>query len=89
MPSGSGFDTGTRLELTKSDGELLVFTTSFHHMDDNGSYSGWTDHTIKVRGSLLYGFRLALSGRNPDKFYDHLHEVFDSALRQEVVVTQE
>src|SRR5882672_3309038 len=42
MPSGSGFDAGTILDLEKSTGEKLVFITSFHHMNEHGSYDGWT-----------------------------------------------
>ena len=36
-PSGSGFDNGTRFDVDASTPERLVFTTSFHHMDERGS----------------------------------------------------
>src|SRR4051812_46888044 len=42
MPSGGGFDSGTKLDAGLSTGKKLVFHTSFHHMDDNGCYDGWT-----------------------------------------------
>ena len=48
MPSGSGFDAGTKLDLDLSHAERLVFTTSYHHMNDGGYYDGWTEHTVTV-----------------------------------------
>src|SRR2546430_16241735 len=53
MPSGSGIDGGTKIDLEKSTGEKLVFHFSFHHMDENGMYDGWTEHTLTVRASLI------------------------------------
>src|SRR5208337_2332016 len=38
MPSGSGFDHGTQIDLDASHAEKLIFNTAFHHMDDNGFY---------------------------------------------------
>lgn len=52
MPSGSGFDAGTRLDEDKTNDSRLVFTTAFHHMDEHGTYAGWTEHTVTVRASL-------------------------------------
>ena len=43
MPSGSGFDNGTSIDLDASHAEKLVFNTSFHHMDEAGDYDGWTE----------------------------------------------
>src|SRR5262249_48279067 len=34
MPSGSGFDNDTKIDLDASHAEKLVFHTSFHHMND-------------------------------------------------------
>jgi hypothetical protein len=41
LPSGSGFDSGTKIDLDASHGERLVFFTDFHHMDESGFYDGW------------------------------------------------
>lgn len=48
LPSGSGSNNGTTLDFDASTGDKLVFHTSFHHMDDNGYYCSWTEHTVTV-----------------------------------------
>lgn len=84
MPSGSGFDCGTKLDLDASHAEKLVFTTEFHHMNDGGYYDGWTEHTITVTPSLSDGFRLRISGRNCNEIKDLIHEQFRHALQTDV-----
>lgn len=80
LPSGSGFDSGTNLDFDRSTPECLVFTTSFHHMDEHGGYDGWTHHVIRVRASLHYGIRLTISGRDRNSIKDHIHQAFTHAL---------
>lgn len=46
LPSGSGFDAGTRIE--KSSDFSVVFFTEYHHMNEMGYYDGWTKHTVKI-----------------------------------------
>lgn len=82
MPSGAGFDAGTKIDLQRSTPDRLVFTTSFHHMDQYGSYNGWTEHTVTVRASLVSGIALTISGRNRNDIKDLIHEAFDSALQE-------
>jgi hypothetical protein len=84
LPSGSGFDNGTKIDLEASHAEKLVFYTSFHHMDENGSYSGWTEHTIVVTPSLQHKINLRISGQNRNEVKDAIHEAFYFALTQDV-----
>lgn len=84
MPSGSGFDNGTTLDLDKSTGEKLVFSTAFHHMDSHGGYIGWTDHIVTVTPSLLFGYTLKVSGRNRRDIKDYIADSFSHNLDQEV-----
>lgn len=49
MPSGSGWDCGTKIDIEKSNEANLVFTGSFHHMDEHGGYDGWTNHMVRAR----------------------------------------
>lgn len=84
LPSGSGIDTGTRIDFDKSNPEKIVLLMSYHHMNENGMYDGWTDHTITVRPSLQFGFNLTISGRNRNDLKDYLHEVYEHALNREI-----
>lgn len=80
MPSGSGFDSGTTIDLDKSTGNRLVFFTSFHHMNDAGMYDGWTEHTVTVTPSFVGGFDLHVTGRNRNDIKDYIGETFSHAL---------
>ena len=82
MPSGSGIDCGTKLDLDASSEDRLVFNVSFHHMNDVGYYDGWTEHEIVVTGSLAFGIALKLSGRDRNQIKDYLYEVYDVALKE-------
>lgn len=83
MPSGAGIDCGTKLD-DSSRPERLVFTFSFHHMDENGMYDGWTEHTCVVTPSLEWGLVLHITGRNRNDVKDYLHETFNHCLTAEV-----
>src|SRR3990167_5680917 len=58
LPHGSGIDSAVTLDFDKSTGEKLIFAFSFHHMNENGFYNGWTSHQITVTPSLQSGIRL-------------------------------
>jgi hypothetical protein len=85
MPSGSGFDCGTKIDLDASHAEKLVFTTSFHHMNDDGYYDGWTEHTVTVTPSFN-GFNLRIGGRNRNDIKEYIHEAFSQALKTELTI---
>ena len=86
LPSGSGIDNGTRLEEDAcKDGARLVFTLSFHHMNDAGMYDGWTDHVATVTPSFQ-GIDIAISGRNRNDIKDYLYETLHFALTQHVEI---
>lgn len=77
MPSGSGFDNGTRLDFTRSQPDRLVFTTAFHHMNDAGFYDGWTEHSVSVVPSFDDGVRIAsISGRDRNDIKDYIADLF-------------
>jgi hypothetical protein len=84
MPSGSGFDSGTKLDLDESTENRLVFHTSFHHMNENGFYDGWTEHSVHVTPHLAFDFRLRITGRNRNDIKDYMHDLFHDALLLEV-----
>jgi hypothetical protein len=80
MPSGSGFDNGTRLDLDASTPSKLVFDTAFHHMDQHGYYDGWTEHRIIVTPSLTSAFDLRITGVNRGQIKDLIHDAMHHAL---------
>lgn len=80
MPSGSGIDNGTKFDFDSSNGDKLVFTFGYHHMNENGYYDGWTEHTLTVRPSLQFGFTCSISGRNKNDIKDYLYETYQCAL---------
>jgi hypothetical protein len=84
MPSGSGFDRGTKLLVVSSEPENLVFETSFHHMNETGTYDGWTEHLVSVKPSLVHGFTLKVSGRDRNEIKSLISEVFWNCLTTEV-----
>lgn len=89
LPSGSGFDDGTKLDRAKSSASKLVFHTSFHHMNGDGFYDGWTAHTVTVKPSLVFGIELTVSGRDRNEIKDYIAESFHAALTDCEALEQE
>ncbi len=84
FPRGSGFDSGTTLDFDHSTEERLVFHTSFHHMNEGGMYDGWTEHTIIVKPSLAFGFKLRIGGTNRNQIKDVIAQDFEYALNTQI-----
>jgi hypothetical protein len=84
LPSGSGIDSGTTIDLDASTGDKIVLRTAYHHMDEHGGYNGWSEHTVTVRASLIHGITLTIGGRNRNQIKDYLYEVYDEALREKI-----
>lgn len=81
MPSGSGFDAGVSVCFDKTNDTRLVFLTSFHHMNENGFYDGWTQHEVIVRPAFD-GVDVRVGGVNKNAIKDHIHESFSFYLTQ-------
>jgi hypothetical protein len=84
MPSGSGVDSGTTIDLDKSTADKIVFHTSYHHMNDGGYYDGWTEHDVIVTPSLASGFNIKVTGRDRNGIKDYLGDLFYESLVSEV-----
>lgn len=84
LPSGSGIDCGTKIDLDATHEEKLVLYASFHHMNDGGFYDGWTEHTITVTPSFTSKINLRISGRNRNDIKEYLNEEYYHALTQEL-----
>lgn len=88
LPSGAGFDAGSKIDLDKSDSGRIVITTEFHHMNDGGCYDGWTDHVITVRPDWQ-GVSISVSGRNRNEIKDYIAEMFGCAMRDVIGYDQD
>lgn len=88
LPSGSGLDSGTQILIEKCKPNMLVFQTSFHHMNETGYYDGWTDHIVRVTAAFD-GFDVSVSGRNRNFVKDHIADVFRHTLQQLVELDHE
>lgn len=84
LPSGSGFDVGTKFEFEMSRPNRLVFSTSFHHMDEHGYYNGWTSHNVVVVPDLQSDFVLRITGTDRNQIKDYIHSCFEISLRESV-----
>lgn len=84
MPSGSGFDSGTELDLSASTEEKLVFITSYHHMNEGGMYDGWTSHGVVITPSLASNFHMRITGKNRNDIKDLISDMFNEALTTEI-----
>lgn len=81
LPRGSGFDNGTTIQsMTDS---RIVFSTAFHHMDDHGFYCGWTEHKVVLEASLMFGFKLRVTGENKRNIKDYIGDVFSELMYRE------
>lgn len=84
LPSGSGIDSGTTIDIDASTTDRIVLRCSYHHMNDGGMYDGWTEHRIVVRPSFFGGIDLKISGRNRNDIKDYLHDIFMQTLLEPV-----
>lgn len=83
MPSGSGIDCGTKLD-DSSTPDRLVFNVSFHHMNENGYYCGWTEHKVIVTPSLVRGVDIRITGRDRNDIKDYLWQTYEYALTRPI-----
>lgn len=83
MPSGSGFNNGTSIDIDSCSGRL-VFCADFHHMNEHGYYGGWTEHKIIVKPDLVFGFDICVTGRNKNDIKEYIADTFHHALNQDI-----
>ena len=86
MPSGSGVDSGTTIDMEQSNDRKIVFNTAFHHMDEHGGYDGWTEHTITFHATFSSP-NISISGKNRNDIKEYLADIFENAFNQKVAET--
>ena len=83
LPSGSGFDSGTKVESI--DASRMVLYSAFHKMNEHGSYVGWDEFKVIVT-SAFDGINVRVvstSGRIRPEDRDYYAETFYAALTEE------
>lgn len=65
----------------------IVIDTAFHHMNDGGYYDGWSEHSVIITPSLVWGYEIRVTGRNRNDIKDYIAETFQHALSRALVVT--
>lgn len=83
LPSGSGFNSGCQIDLDESTAQRIVIRTSFHHMNETGYYSGWTDHRVTITPCLIWGHVLKISGKDKNGIKEYIGDVFANCLQSE------
>jgi hypothetical protein len=89
FPSGSGWDNGTKIQLEDCTADKIVLCGAFHHMNNDGYYVGWTEHTITVKASLAHVFDLRISGLDRNEIKDYLAEMFSDILSHSILEMDE
>ena len=82
LPSGSGIDSGNKINYERSTGERIVIESSYHTMDENGYYGRWIDFIIKVTPSLIGKINIDIVGRfgKDQDLKEYLYDVYYTAL---------
>lgn len=83
LPHGSGFDAGTTIDRDSTSSRLILHT-SFHHMNENGYYDGWTEHSATVQPDLVHEFNMRITGRNRNDIKDYIADTLHHALQAAV-----
>ena len=68
LPTGSGFDNGIKLN-EKTTPNRIIFDSSFHHMNENGFYDGWSAFKVIVTPSFVCDFDIKVTGVNTTRKY--------------------
>ena len=84
LPHGCGFDAGTHVDWKRSKVNRIVLYTHFHHINDGGFYDGWTEHSVVVTPSLVYGFETRITGRDRNEIKNYIGEEMELRLRNTI-----
>jgi len=87
LPSGSGFDRGTKFSWDESRADKLVFRADYHHMNHHGYYDGWSNDVKILLRPTFQGFDMSITGlrrKNRHTDLDMWYDIFRCALEKEI-----
>lgn len=76
LPSGSGIDEGMTIAREECGQKKIVFSFSYHHLNDVGYYDGWTYHKLIITPSFS-GLDMRITGRDRNQVKDYLYDLFN------------
>lgn len=76
LPHGSGIDNGMGINIEESTGKKLVFEFSYHHMNEDGYYDGWTNHKLIITPAFG-SYDMNITGRDRNNIKDYLYQLFN------------
>ena len=89
FPHGSGFDSKPEFSFDLSAYNKWIIFQSYHHMNDNGYYCGWSHFKIIVTPCFVGGFEIKIiakhSSRECSKRFnndDYFYEVYYECLNK-------
>jgi hypothetical protein len=82
LPSGSGLDGDIVVDFSRCNSNQVVIDVEYHHMNEVGMYTGWTNHSIVVTPSFD-GIDVCVTGKNKNDIKEYLLDLFYDALSEE------
>lgn len=86
LPHGSGFDSGCRVDHTKTGADKIVLYAEFHCMNDVGFYDGWREYRVTVRPTFGADLDVTISGRDyrdtglPDYVAERIRDAMNATI---------
>ena len=85
LPSGSGINSGTTIDLEKSNRDKLVLIAEYDYMNESGFYMYTIPFVVTVKPSLLFDFELTIKGNfgKQQDIKEYLYDVYREVLSRE------
>ena len=80
LPSGSGFDSGTTVDIEASRADRIVLKTEFHHLSEHGYYTKWTSHKVILKPTFT-GPYISVTGPDYNGIKEYIGDTFYAALQ--------
>lgn len=77
LPSGSGFDNGTKIDREATNPKRISLRVEYHHMTGTGFYDGWTSHSVTISPTFC-GCEVRVSGSDRNGIREYIGEIFNS-----------
>ena len=81
LPSGSGIDSGCKIDVEKSSSDKVIITFGYHFLNDAGYYDGWGEYKLIIKPKLSNDFDLRIVGKDRSFIKDYLYDLFDTELK--------